>query len=396
MDLECLQDGWTYYTDDPNWNEFYFAIEKGAPNAGFLPKVNLTLNPDLWGQPVIWHVQDYGWINPGSPGSNPYGIHGSFVMRRFWNVDKNGTSLAAPVKVRFYFSAQDSLNTIALRNTKIAQYTIPGPTPPAHVPLPTPWRWFKTEGIDFHPDLIYNGNIWGHFPHYLIPESDVTRGIHNAVRYVEFANITDFSGGSGGTGFGNDNPLLPVELISFTATARERDIFLEWLTATEINNEKFIVHRSIDGVNFAPIGEQPGAGTTNEPQQYVLVDEDVLYNQLYYYKLEQVDFDGTTKFSPIVTAIILRDISQIVVGELVPNPTVDVSFIDVIVPEDMKINMRVLNMLGQEMASVENIALPRGSQRIHIDATYLAKGNYLVTFEFENGYVASRKMIVIE
>jgi hypothetical protein len=94
--------------------------------------------------------------------------------------------------------------------------------------------------------------------------------------------------------------LLPIELASFTAEAREKDVLLEWRTETEVNNDYMVVERSADGVDFFEIGRVRGAGNTQIPQQYSFVDEAPI-SGTNYYRLRQVDFDGTVTYYRIIT-----------------------------------------------------------------------------------------------
>lgn len=93
---------------------------------------------------------------------------------------------------------------------------------------------------------------------------------------------------------------LPIELLDFSAAVLpNKSVSLFWTTATEVNNDRFIVERSQDGRNFLSIGSVPGAGTTMEIQEYHL-DDYRPYEGKNYYRLTQVDFDGSKNYSHIV------------------------------------------------------------------------------------------------
>lgn len=112
------------------------------------------------------------------------------------------------------------------------------------------------------------------------------------------------------------NP-LPVELSKFWAENNTGFVTLRWLTASELNNEKFTVQRSSDGKSFYDIYEVAGAGTTNEQTQYQFVDERPLVG-LSYYRLKQTDFDATETYSNIVS---VRRADSPLAGH--PNPVGD-------------------------------------------------------------------------
>ncbi len=92
---------------------------------------------------------------------------------------------------------------------------------------------------------------------------------------------------------------LPVELYYFQARRSEEDkVNLSWGTLSETNNDFFAIERSNDGVNFRTIGKVEGAGEASITQSYKYEDS-ALVNGTYYYRLRQVDYDGTFEYSNI-------------------------------------------------------------------------------------------------
>lgn len=98
---------------------------------------------------------------------------------------------------------------------------------------------------------------------------------------------------------GGGNP-LPVQLLYFKGNVANRTTILMWETSSELNNEKFIVERSYDGVIWKHVIDMKGAGTTNESKFYELIDDITGGPEFIYYKLTQVDFDGKTKTYPVI------------------------------------------------------------------------------------------------
>jgi hypothetical protein len=84
---------------------------------------------------------------------------------------------------------------------------------------------------------------------------------------------------------------LPIELINFNVESYQNKIKVFWTTASEINNDYFIVYKSYDGFNFEPIQVIDGYGNSNYLREYFTYDYDN-YNGIIYYKLKQVDYDG--------------------------------------------------------------------------------------------------------
>lgn len=99
------------------------------------------------------------------------------------------------------------------------------------------------------------------------------------------------------------SPILPIELISFELLLNQNFVEIKWITASEINNDYFTIKRSKNGFIWETIGTVNGSGTTNEVNQYSLIDYNP-YNGVNYYKLKQTDFDGQFEiFEPKVINI---------------------------------------------------------------------------------------------
>lgn len=93
--------------------------------------------------------------------------------------------------------------------------------------------------------------------------------------------------------------VLPIELLDFSAFPKEKSVLLEWETISEIDNDYMAVERSADADKFVEIGRLAGAGNSSSNIRYELEDTAPLTG-INYYRLRQVDFDGTTSYSQIV------------------------------------------------------------------------------------------------
>lgn len=110
---------------------------------------------------------------------------------------------------------------------------------------------------------------------------------------------------------------LPIELISFSVFSEDEVVVVSWVTASEKNNAKFTVERSIDGNNFEFVKETKGAGTSQKIIQYNQTDEKP-YKGISYYRLKQSDFDGKTSYSKLVSIQIKNKQEQL---SVYPNPS---------------------------------------------------------------------------
>ncbi|MDW3209881.1 MAG: DUF2341 domain-containing protein [Reichenbachiella sp.] len=111
----------------------------------------------------------------------------------------------------------------------------------------------------------------------------------------------------------------PVELMSFDALLTDAGVEIHWQTASELNNDYFELERSGDGIAFEVIGKIDGNGTINEIMSYSHLDKDPYYG-ISYYRLVQVDYDGTyTIYNPIaIDNDLFRSEMELT---LFPNPT---------------------------------------------------------------------------
>ena len=115
------------------------------------------------------------------------------------------------------------------------------------------------------------------------------------------------------------NSPVPVELTYFKGeTLADNSVQLLWQTASELNNEGFYIQRSKDGVHWKDLGFEPGYGTTVDVKDYVWIDTDPM-SGANYYRLRQVDTDGTFEFSPVVLVQIVGSSNQKMV--VYPNPS---------------------------------------------------------------------------
>jgi hypothetical protein len=110
--------------------------------------------------------------------------------------------------------------------------------------------------------------------------------------------------------------LLPVKLLFFTNETSNSTVLLKWATATEQNFDRFIIERSINGIDFSEIGSLKGAGNSIERNDYTFEDRSPVIGKVYY-RLKAVDFDG--KFEHFnVLAVEYTNAKQI---QTYPNPS---------------------------------------------------------------------------
>ncbi len=171
---------------------------------------------------------------------------------------------------------------------------------------------------------------------------------------------------------------IPVELTSFTATANNNNVVLNWATATEKNNQGFEIQRS-NGNGFTTIGFVKGAGTTTQPQNYQFIDRN-LNSGTYSYRLKQIDLDGTSDLSKVVEVEILNP-KEFSLNQNFPNPFNPSTKINFSLAADSKVSLKVFNVLGQEVSTLLNGNLAAGNHEINFNAAGMNTGVYFYKLE---------------
>jgi hypothetical protein len=174
---------------------------------------------------------------------------------------------------------------------------------------------------------------------------------------------------------GNHVP-LPVELAAFTGTASGETVTLSWQTASETNNAGFDVERSTDGTAFIKVGHKDGHGTTTEAQSYRFVDADVPFADTLYYRLRQVDLDGTTELSSIVTVGLAPQTFELLPNA--PNPFRTVTRLRYTLTEEGPVSLQMYDLLGRRVRTLVEREQPAGRYTVTLDGTGLPSGTYFV------------------
>ena len=96
------------------------------------------------------------------------------------------------------------------------------------------------------------------------------------------------------------NTALPIELISFDGTKKQNYNLLEWVTASENNNDYFRLERSEDGIIWTNIGNIDGSGNSNTKMSYSFTDF-TFPRKINYYRLSQVDYNGASETFDLIS-----------------------------------------------------------------------------------------------
>ena len=138
--------------------------------------------------------------------------------------------------------------------------------------------------------------------------------------------------------------ILPVELLTLQAQPQKTNTHLTWRTASESQNSHFEVEHSRNGASFQSIGQVPGHGTTTEPNEYSFTHERPGPGT-HYYRLRQVDFDGSHSYSHIVSVAFQPQKTEHIT--LYPNPVGEQ--LTLTSHNDEPLELTVHDLLGQEV-----------------------------------------------
>lgn len=178
---------------------------------------------------------------------------------------------------------------------------------------------------------------------------------------------------------------LPVTLKSFTAILlRNNMIKLDWATLQEINCDRYEIERSLDGRVFTKAGSIKGHGFTSLDMYYTFNDDITGVNaSLVYYRLRQVDIDGTSSFSKVVS-VRLKKATEFTVS---PNPFSSYLNINIDWKSNETTVMRIFSMTGKQVFT-KNIKMNKGTNYVQVnELSGLTAGNYIIQFNSNEGQI---------
>jgi hypothetical protein len=167
--------------------------------------------------------------------------------------------------------------------------------------------------------------------------------------------------------------LLPVELTYFNASYNFPFAHLTWRTESELNNDRFEIEKSFDGVNWKYLTSINGNGTKNTASDYNYVDEEII-ETITYYRLKQIDYNGDFSYSSIENVVPLNSESSM----FYPNPSSDKIYINSMVEFGYhmmdqlgRIVQKGINPAGVNYISIKE--LDAGIYFLIVNGTYFGK-----------------------
>lgn len=207
-----------------------------------------------------------------------------------------------------------------------------------------------------------------------------TTGTTGAGTIITNGVVTSFSPFALASGNGN-NP-LPVTFLNFTGKKNsENQVVLQWATANELNSDYFLVERSKNGKYFESIGSVKAAGTSSQRHDYTYNDA-LPFAGSSYYRLRQVDFDGSSMYSKVVYIDGVND--ALIIH---PNPTAD--FVEVESNGDGIASVKVRNEVGYLL----KVPVKESERGVILNMTALPSGIYILEVQQETGFSAHKVVL---
>jgi len=186
---------------------------------------------------------------------------------------------------------------------------------------------------------------------------------------------------------------LPVKLLSFNAHAMANDVVLQWSTAQEINHNRFELERSFDAKDFELAGVVYGRGQqTSTVNQYSFTDAGILGkgNGVMYYRLKQVDNDGTVSYSNVVAVHDEKVMNEL---NVYPNPAATQVWLKLPYNISGSYTIQVYDQQGVCRLVQSELSIA-GETAKQIDITKLSSGVYTVTVTPDGGGAAMNARLI--
>jgi len=241
-------------------------------------------------------------------------------------------------------------------------------------------------GYDDETNLMYIHDTWDYDTHTMTWGGEYSGMQHMGVTIIYF------------------DEQIPVELTAFAAISANGVVSLEWATQTETENLGFHVYRSIvEDDDYSKISTDliQGAGSSDQAHSYSYTDEEVKTGNTYYYKLADVDFNGSVTFhGPISVTVEAVTPTKYMLEQSYPNPFNPETAINFSIKEAGKVSLKIYNLQGQLIRSLIDEEKLAGSYSIIWKGTNdqgvrVSSGTYLYTLKV-NGFEATKKLVFMK
>ena len=214
----------------------------------------------------------------------------------------------------------------------------------------------------------------------------------NTVELTGIAAFSEWTVDNGGS--------LPIELAFIEAITEDKKVTLKWQTATEWENYGFSIERATPSdyteadTTWREIGFVDGAGTVFLPQDYMFEDTDLGVAGTYFYRLRQMDYDGTEDLIYAQPVNILAP-DEFKLGYNFPNPFNPTTTIPYQLSVESQVKIQVYDLVGRLITTLVDDRMAPGRHVVTFDGSRFASGTYLVRMVVQ-GKAFTNKMILIK
>jgi len=221
--------------------------------------------------------------------------------------------------------------------------------------------------------------------------------------------IEQFGGGPGMGDYSftlSGDASLPVHLSSFSASCKGEAIILKWITESEIDNQGYILERSVNNKFWMTIASYQThdalkvQDNKSSRTEYIFTDNEVEFGKQYYYRLSDVSTTGViTQYPPL--CIQMDQLPETTIMEnAYPNPFNPQTFISYKLSEATTVKIKVYDMQGRSIKTLFNGKQAAGSYHVYWNGTNkdgmkVSTGNYMIRMETENT-MKSQKVLFIK
>jgi hypothetical protein len=256
---------------------------------------------------------------------------------------------------------------------------------------------YDNTGTDFIN--MYNANT---LPNHLVGMEYINNATDYAIYRFKSANALVATGPLFGSpmavAFGPNDTQLPVELASFSSSVNGNSVNLKWTTVIEENNSGFEIERKNENSSWVKVGFVNGNGNSNVTHNYSFNDANLAAGK-YNYRLKQIDYNGNFEYHNLAGEIFIGVPTKFEISQNYPNPFNPVTKIDYSLPFDSKVQIRLYDITGKEVMTLQNSIENAGYHSVTLNAINLSSGTYFykISAEGENAkFEKTLKMVLLK
>jgi len=256
---------------------------------------------------------------------------------------------------------------------------------------------YDNTGADFIN--MYNANT---LPNHLVGMEYLNNATDYAIYRFKSGNALVATGPLFGSpmavAFGPNDTQLPVELASFSSSVNGNNVNLKWTTVTEENNSGFEIERKNENSSWVKVGFVNGNGNSNLTHNYSFSDGNLAAGK-YNYRLKQIDYNGNFEYHNLAGEIFIGVPAKFEISQNYPNPFNPVTKIDYSLPFDSKVQIKLYDITGKEVMTLQNSIENAGYHSVTLNAINLSSGTYFykISAEGENAkFEKTLKMVLLK